>query len=388
MRLPEPTPEERDWSDALAAVIRAEIGRSGPMDFQRYMQLCLYAPGLGYYTAGRTKFGSAGDFVTAPELGSLFGRCLARAVAPVLRAARGDLLEIGAGTGALAATVLAELAALEALPDRYRILETSADLRVRQAARIAALDPDLSARVEWLNAPPTLRWRGVLLANEVIDALPVRRFVVRTDGLRADAVGVAPDGRFVRAELPADAALAGVVPALLEVSGGGHREGYRSEWLPTLAPWLEAVAGTLESGLALFIDYGHARADYYDPGRRDGTLTCHYRHHVHDDALILPGLQDLTAWVDYTALADAGRALGLELACYGTQADFLFASGLPEIHAESATLDAEKTYTMAQEIKRLTLPSEMGERFKVMAFTRNPPSCELPWTAIDRRESL
>ena len=225
VELPEPTPDERAHSERVAALIRDEIAAAGGMlDFARYMELALYAPGLGYYSAGATKFGAAGDFVTAPELGFVFARCLARALAPTLRETRGDILELGPGSGALAAELLLELERLDALPARYRLLERSADLRARQHENLAAHCAHLVARCEWLDTPPGAAWRGVLVANEVIDALPVRAFALRDSGLFARKVGVDESGNFVWREAEADAALRAEVEEALSANssiGGG-----------------------------------------------------------------------------------------------------------------------------------------------------------------------
>ena len=378
LSLPEPSADERALSETLAAKIRAEILARGPIDFARYMALCLYAPGLGYYSAGKQKFGAAGDFITAPELGDVFARCVARAIAPAVRGG-GEVLELGAGSGALAATLIAELDALGAPPARYRILETSADLRERQAHRLAAF----GARVEWLDAPPESAWSGALVANEVIDALPVRRFALRDSGLFAQRVGVDARGAFGLVEAPADEALAACVAKLPPLDPP-----YVSEVLPELPAWIDAVTRSLARGAALFVDYGYVAREYYRADRVDGTLVCHYRHRAHADPLILPGLQDLTAFVDFTALAHAGVAARLELACYASQSRFLLASGLPEILEASATLAPRELAMIAQQVRRLTLPGEMGERFQAMLFTRAMDAGEFACAAVDMSARL
>jgi SAM-dependent MidA family methyltransferase len=372
LELPEPSPDERAHSERLAALIRAEIAAAGgALDFARYMELALYAPGLGYYSAGATKFGAAGDFVTAPELGLVFARCLAHALAPVLRETRGDILELGPGSGALAAELLLELERLDTLPARYRLLERSADLRERQRMTLLRHCPHLEKICEWLDAPPQSAWSGALVANEVIDALPVRLFALRDEGLFERAVGFDARQSFVWHERPADAALTTAVAEALIAPDVLPRP-YRSEVRPLLAPWFEEVTRSLERGTALFIDYGYSRADYYAPQRRDGTLRCHYRHRAHDNPLILPGLQDITAWVDFDTLAAAAAAAGFHVATYGSQADYLIAHNLDEVfssaHAHAA--DEVARYRLAQEVKRLTLPGEMGEAFRVMALLR------------------
>jgi len=369
--LPELESDERAHRERLAALLRAEIGAAGgALDFERYMELALYAPGLGYYSAGATKFGAAGDFVTAPELGFVFARCLARALAPTLRETRGDVLEIGPGSGALAAELLLELERLEALPARYRLLERSADLRERQQAMLIRRCPHLYKIAVWLDAPPAQTWRGVLLANEVIDALPVRLFVLRDGGVFARAVGVNPSGEFAWRDVPADTALAAAVARVLDARA--LPQPYISEICTLLPGWFAEVTRTLEHGIAWFIDYGCARACYYAPARRAGTLRCHYRHRAHDDPLILTGLQDITAWVDFDALIEAGAAAGFALAAYTSQAQFLIGHGLDEVfaNAHAQAPDEATRYRLAQEVKRLTLPGQMGDAFAVVALRR------------------
>jgi SAM-dependent MidA family methyltransferase len=260
IRLPDPSPEERAHSARLLGAIAEEIAREGPLDFARYMERALYAPGLGYYSAGRAKFGDAGDFVTAPELGELFARCVARALAPALGAGT-RLLEIGAGSGAFAAAALPALARMGALPDEYWILETSADLRQRQAACLSRCAPELAARVRWLDSPPDAPWRGALFANEVVDALPVRAFALREEGLFARCVGLAGDGTPCWVERPADAALASAFARAVE-DPARLRRPYRSELPQALDAWFAAVAGALVEGVALFVDYGYPRGEY------------------------------------------------------------------------------------------------------------------------------
>ena len=371
--LPEPDADARAHSERLLALIRAEIGAvGGTLDFARYMELALYAPGLGYYSAGATKFGADGDFITAPELGFVFARCLARALAPVLRETRGDILELGPGCGALAAELLLELERLDALPGRYRLLERSADLLERQRALVLQRCPHLEKLTEWLDAPPAQPWRGALVANEVIDALPVRRFALRADGLHARAVGVDAGGRLVDREIPADAGLTRAVTAALGARIGALPRPYRSEVCPLLGPWFAEVTRSLEQGSAWFIDYGYAGDDYYAAQRSNGTLRCHYRHRAHDDPLLWPGLQDITAWVDFDALTAAAGAGRFEPEENMTQAAFLVGHGLDSVFGEAYALASDEAakYGLAQEVKRLTLPGEMGERFRVLRFRR------------------
>jgi len=374
--LPLPTPgdDELALSTQLAALIRAEIAAQGPMPFSRFMERCLYAPGLGYYSAGRTKFGAAGDFVTAPELGPLFARCMASALAPVLRELGEDaeFCELGGGSGAFAEAVMLALDDAGNVPRRYRILEPSADLRERQRERLSVSLPAASfARVDWLDRPPEKAWRGVLFANEVIDALPATRFTLSEGEVFEEYVSIDAAGRFVRVDRPADALVSGAVRHLERDLGTSFADGYRSEILPQLPYWMQAVLGSLQAGLVLFVDYGYPRAEYYRPDRDDGSLVCHYRHRAHGDALWMPGLQDITAFVDFTALAEAGNQAGFAVAGYSSQAQFLIAAGLAS-HFEQASekADAAECYRLAQQVKRLTLPGEMGEKFQVMSFVR------------------
>ncbi len=381
--LPEPAAEDRAHAERLATHIREEIAAQGPMSFSRFMERCLYAPGLGYYSAGKPKFGAAGDFVTAPELGGLFAQCVASTLAPVLAAlgAQAEVLELGGGSGAFAEAAIRALDAAGAMPRRYAILEPSADLRERQGERLRqALTPRQFARVAWVDRPPEQAWRGVLFANEVIDALPATRFTLHQGEVFEEHVDCDDTGGFVRTARPADPLVAGAVRHLERSLGERFADDYRSELLPQLPYWMQAVAGLLEAGLMLFVDYGYPRATYYRADRRDGTLRAFYRQRMHEDVLRWPGLQDLTASVDFTALAEAGRNAGFELAAYLPQAQFLIASGLQQAFetAHAAAADEAARYALAQEVKHLTLPGEMGERFQVMAFTRDLPDDTVP----------
>lgn len=387
--LPEPSDEERASSAALARRIADEIAAHGPIGFDRWMQRALYEPGLGYYSGGRVKFGPAGDFVTAPELGPVYAQCLAEVIAPV--AAGACVLELGAGTGALAADLLAALAALDALPARYRILDTSADLRERQHALLAARVPALQARVEWIDAPPDAPWRGVLLASEVVDALPVRLFRITADGVHERCVGLVPEPcdppQFRWHDRPADDALRAAVWRALGGEIDAYAPGYTHEVRGDLTPWFAAVAGTLAEGWALFVDYGHARREHYAPDRHEGTFACHYRHRRHADPLWLPGGCDLTAWVDFTALAEAALEAGFDVGCWTTQSQFLLAAGLERVLARQPAADELAQWRLAQQVKRLMLPGEMGEHFKVLLLTRGQP-VPVHLAAVDRSARL
>lgn len=375
--LPEPPEALKAMSRELVARMRARWKDAGRLSFADYMEMALYEPGLGYYSAGLPKLGEDGDFVTAPELGSLFGQCLARQVRDVGDALAEEatdgawgVLEIGAGTGRLAADVLAALAADGgALPDRYRILERSADLRAVQARTLEDRVPTLTGLVEWIDTPPEQPWCGVLLANEVVDALAVERFRITASGV--EQLGVRFDGERPGWDAwPAGDALAGRVAAVQTRLPEPLPEGYESELCLSLPAWLEAVTATLALGVALFIDYGYPRSVYYHPERREGTLVCHYRHRAHFDPFTWPGLQDLTAFVDFTALAEAADAAALTVTGYAPQNLFLFGCGLETIAAALPDLPPRERQALAHELRELTLPGAMGEKFQVMALTR------------------
>ena len=382
-RLPEPSADERAHSDRLLQLLREQIASHGALPFSQYMERCLYAPGLGYYSAGKIKFGEAGDFVTAPELGELFARCVVNAVQPALAmlGAEADFLELGGGSGAFAEAALNALAASDTLPRQYLILEPSADLRERQRERLQAnLPAELNARVLWLDRPPEQDWRGVLFANEVIDALPTTRFTMRGGEVYEEFVALDGEGRLLRVDRPADALVAGAVRHVERDLGVTFVEGYRSEILPQLPYWIEAVAGSLSAGLLLFVDYGYVRREFYLPERDDGTLMAHYRHRAHNDPLYLPGLNDLTASVDFTALAEAGNLAGFGVAAYLPQAQFLIAAGLQDVFesAQAQVADEHSRYRLAQQVKRLMLPDQMGERFQAMLLARGLDVLPLP----------
>jgi SAM-dependent MidA family methyltransferase len=376
-RLPAPDADALAHSERLRAVIQEQIfAAGGAIPFSRFMELCLYTPGLGYYSAGATKFGPEGDFVTAPELGPLFAACMADSLAPVLRQLGPDaqFVEVGGGSGAFAEVALKRLLALDALPARYAILEPSADLRQRQRERLQQrLNPLLLDLVEWLDRPVQAPWHGVLFANEVIDALPTPRFTLVDGEVFEEHVALDGEGRFVRSDRPADALLAAAVRHVERQLEAPFADGYRSELLPQLPYWLQAVIGEMRSGALLFVDYGHARRDYYLPGRSDGTLRAFHRHQVSNQLYAWPGLQDLTASVDFTALAEAGSGAGFDFSGYCSQASFLIGNGLEQrlAEAEDRAHDEGGRYRLRQEAKRLTLPGEMGERFQAMGFARD-----------------
>ncbi len=374
--LPAPSADAQAHSAHLRKVMQEQIiAAGGRIPFWKFMELALYAPGLGYYSAGAHKFGPGGDFTTAPERSPLFSACVADALAPALRQAGKDavFMEVGGGSGAFADACLEKLHADGALPARYAILEPSADLRQRQRERLQArLSPEIFARVKWLDGPISEPWDGVLFANEVIDALPTPRFAIRAGEVLEECVALDGEGRFVRAEQPADAMLSAAVRRIESQLPEAFADGYRSEVLAQLPYWLQAVAGGLRNGALLFIDYGYARSEYYQPERDDGTLRAFRQHHVTNDVLAWPGLQDITASVDFTALAEAGVGAGFEFSGYCSQASFLLGNRLQEnlAAAEAQAADEVARHNLRQQAKILTLPSEMGERFQAIGFQR------------------
>jgi SAM-dependent MidA family methyltransferase len=393
--LPALSDDERAHVARVAGHIRAFIReRGGPIGFDAFMRLALYAPGLGYYSAGATKLGAAGDFVTAPEISSLFSRCIARQAADVLADTGGDILELGAGSGRMAADVLTELAELDRLPDSYRILEVSADLAERQRARLSQLPAQLAQRVSWLEAWPERPMRGVVLANEVLDAMPVERFVLRgrTGGIEVNALGVGLAGeQFEWREISPSPETLHAVADVVEALPAPLPDGYVSELCLAFQPWMAGLAAQLEAGVALLIDYGLPRAQLYHPDRSRGTLRCHFRHRAHDDPFVNVGLQDITAWVDFTRVAEAADSAGLDVLGFNTQAAFLIGAGMESLLAtemEIAGEDARRRAVLAGEARRLMLPGEMGEVFKVIALGRGFDAPLAGFATQDLRGSL
>jgi len=361
--LPAPDADALAHSNACASHIRAAIAAAGGwLPFSRYMELALYAPGLGYYSAGARKLGAEGDFTTAPELSPLFGRVLARQVSELFETLPHDILEVGAGSGALAASLLEELERLGALPERYLILELSADLRQRERDTLAARVPHLVERVAWLNQlPPS--FSGVVLGNEVLDAMPVEVFRTTTGGI--EQAGVASEGdAFAWSFRPAPAELASLVAPL------NLAPGYQSEIALAAPAFIASLAAIMDKAAAIFIDYGFPRHEYYHPQRTTGTLMCHYRHRAHDDPFFLPGLQDITAHVDFSATAAAAASNGLEVLGYANQAQFLINCGITDVLGETDPGDTARYFAQAGAAQKLLSPAEMGELFKVIALGR------------------
>ncbi|QBQ53758.1 class I SAM-dependent methyltransferase [Nitrosococcus wardiae] len=385
--LPRPNPAALAHSQKLQSFIREAIEQNGgQISFARFMELALYSPGLGYYMSGLHKLGASGDFTTAPELSPLFARCLSRQCQQILELlGSGDILEFGAGSGCMAADLLAELDNRGNLPEQYFILELSAELRQRQQQTLQQQVPHLASKVSWLDRLPD-NIQGLVLANEVCDAMPVHCFQLEDEHSWERHVGYEGDtfvwkkGPFSHARLKERATEIRLL--LKQVS---H---YTSEVNLAMESWVAEIAYRLQQGMLLIIDYGFPRKEYYHPDRTTGTLMCHYRHRAHPDPLILPGLQDITAHVDFTALAEAGHNSGLRVAGYCSQADFLLACGLDELAMAEIAAGGYHALETSNQIKRLTLPSEMGELFKILALTRGIDPPLLGFSLRDRRARL
>lgn len=375
LSLPAPEPEALDLSRALTREIAAEIAASGPLSSERFWQLALYHSTLGYYHNGLAKFGAGGDFITAPELGDGLAYCLARWCAPLLaQLPTPTILETGAGTGALAASLLSALDSHGCPPDAYWILEVSGSLRTRQRETIEERVPQALERVRWLDAPPNEPWSGVILGNEVVDALPPRRLIYQEDRWHELVVALAEDelvwerGPASDADLPTEAS----------------QPGYVTEDVPMLAPWLQAITEQLQRGALALIDYGYTRREYYHPQRSSGTAIAHYRHRAHDQLLWMPGLQDLSVSVDFSAVAQALHLAGMTPVGFTSQAQFLLAFGLTDYAAAAGLDGSPQSLATVQEVKQLTLPSEMGERFQVLLAQRDLELPSLPVNQLHR----
>ena len=388
LELPEPDQESATHSRRVADHICQQIKEEGgSISFAEYMQHALYAPGLGYYVSGTTKFGAAGDFVTAPEISPLFGHVLARQIAAVWeQVADRQIFELGAGSGVLAATILRKLSLLNALPDRYFILEVSADLQQRQQQHLSREVPELAARVEWLSELP-VEFSGVVVANEVADALPVERFT-KADGVLKQIRVAVENGRFQWHLDEAPDFLATAVDHVEKKIGRQFPDNYQSEICLALRPWINDLVKGLSEGLIFLFDYGVTRREYYAVDRHHGWLRCHFRHRAHDNPLIFPGIQDLTAWVDFSAVADAAVDSGAEIAGFVAQAQFLINGGLQEELDGFTSLPVAEQIELSRQTKLLTLPGEMGESFKCIGLIRGDIAPSAAFRESDRAHML
>ena len=384
--LPLPAADARAVSDALLERLYRRIEQEGGcIPFDVFMSAALYEPGLGYYSNGLIPFGAQGDYVTAPESGKLFGRCLARCIASVLeQVEQAVVMELGAGSGVLAVDLLSELEKLDALPQRYYILERSAAMRALQQRRLRRQLPEFTQRVEWLDALPEYPVTGVIFGNEVADALPVKRFRWHNGQVRE--LGVGRQNEQLAVCECCDDEVEKHVQQLARI--GCWQGEYRSEFCPTLPAWISSLTDVMGQGLLLLIDYGYGRAEYYHPQRSMGTLMCHYRHHAHDDPFCLPGLQDITAFVDFTAIAEAATAAAMQLEGFTSQARFLVGCGIDRLMSEIDTANTRQFLQLSNEAKRLMLPGDMGERFKVIGFSRELPQGAKGFDSQDLRSRL
>jgi SAM-dependent MidA family methyltransferase len=379
--LPDPPADALAHSEKLAVLIREEIaGNAGWIPFARFMELALYAPGLGYYTAGARKLGREGDFITAPEMTPLYGQTLARQAAQVLESGLDQILEIGAGSGALAAALLTELEHLGRLPQTYYILEVSPDLRERERDLLARKVPDLLERVVWLNRLPNL-YQGLIVANEVLDAMPAHLVRGSAAGLEEGGVTL-QGGAFAWGWQPAGAQLRAAAEALRLPPG------YQTEIQLQACAFVRSLADSMTRGVVLLIDYGFPAHEYYHADRSGGTLMCHYRHRAHINPFFLPGLQDITSHIDFSAVARAGGEAGLELLGYTGQAQFLINCGITDIMLRTPPENAAAYLPQAAAAQQLLSPTEMGELFKVLALGKDYDAPMIGFADGDRRTAL
>lgn len=380
--LPIPNAEAQAQSRQLAALIQAKIEQSaGWLSFADFMQMALYTTDLGYYSGGAKKFGIGGDFVTAPEISPLFAQTLARQVAQVLAVTNGDVLELGAGTGKLAADLLLALHVAGHAPRQYCILEVSAYLRQIQKETLQkSLSPELFKRVVWLEALPQ-NFVGVMLGNEVLDAIPVH-LVHKTGGVLYER-GVAYAGDFVWQDRLLETGDLLDIAAKLNLP-----DEYLTEVCPAASGLITSLAHALQRGVIIMLDYGFSAREYYHPQRNLGTLMCHYQHYSHSEPLIYVGLQDITAHVDFTSIAHAGVSQGLELSGFCTQAQFLMNCGILELMSQVSAHDMANYAPLAAAAQKLLSPAEMGDLFKVIAFSKKIEEPLLGFCKGDKTHTL
>jgi len=386
--LPTPSRDAQKHSLQLQALIQQAIKKAGGwIDFAQFMQLALYAPQLGYYSAGNQKFGTGGDFVTAPEISALFGQTLAQQVAQILALSRGSIMELGAGTGRLAVHLLHALEHLDCLPDQYYILDVSDHLRQVQLEYLQErLSPQLLQRVVWLSQLP-VTFTGVILGNEVLDAIPVHIVHTTAHGLFERGVVQAEQG-LTWSDKPWAEAPASGHHLLDEITSLSLPTGYVSEFCPAANGLIASLALTLERGVILMIDYGFSASEYYHPQRNLGTLMCHYQHYAHTDPLINIGLQDITAHVNFTSIAYAGVNNGLQLSGFCGQAQFLMNCGILKLMAQVSPDDMASYAPLAAAAQKYLSPAEMGDLFKVIAFSKNIDEPLLGFIEGDKSHTL
>ena len=380
--LPAPGVLAQRHSEKLITLIKSEIDKNnGAISFSRYMELALYAPGLGYYAAGSAKFGEEGDFITAPEISPLFSQALANAILPALNE-EDIILEVGAGRGRMAADILVYLKQQNKLPREYWILELSADLRQRQRTTIEETIPELLEKVRWLDELPE-NFSGIVLANELLDAMPVQLFQKTENDINDVNVTWLNNKFEFQVTSSFDARLISRVKDIESELNREFNAGYISEINFAAEDWIKSIAERLQHGIIVLLDYGFPRHEYYHEQRNQGTLMCHYRHRTHPDAFVYPGLQDITAHVDFTSMADAALEANLQVIGYTNQVSFLMGAGLLELADIENESDTKQQMETASQIKKLTLPHEMGELFKVIGFSKN---CDITIPAFSFRD--
>lgn len=371
--LPEPSDEAKQHSQKLSQNIQRFLGRHQRMVFSKFMQMALYTPQLGYYAAGLPKFGQSGDFITAPEVSPIFSRCLAQQAAQVLAELNEpNIIEFGAGQGTMAKDILLELDKIGQAITRYYIVEISFDLRERQKHTLKEhLSDEMFSKVVWLETLPNSPIEAVILANEVLDAMPCERIRIEPDKALQGFVTFNTDTQQFNWDYQpiTDTKLQKFANQLIQYLGKVSDLGYETEINLNIKPWLQSLSDILSRGAVLLVDYGYSRQEYYQPARVMGTLRCHYQHRAHSNPFFYPGLQDITAHVDFTAVAEEAFESGFKVAGFTTQAHFLMGSGLLEM-AAAAEAPITEQIQIAQQIKTLTLPDEMGETFKVIALTK------------------
>jgi len=389
--LPEPSEQAKQHSAKLSQRIQKSIRRHGNLTFAQFMQKALYTPGLGYYANGLPKIGQAGDFITAPEVSSMFSRCLARQAIQVLKdLPEANILEFGAGQGTMAKDILLELQDQQQALEHYYIVELSADLRARQQFTLKESLPDsLFSKVIWLDELPQKPISAVVLANEVLDAMPLERLRIEPEQALQGYVQYKEETQQFDWDYQkiTKKPLQQFANQLIEHIGQVSELGYETEINLNIQPWLQSISDFLSQGAILLIDYGYSRHEYYQPARVMGTLRCHYQHRAHSNPFYYPGLQDITAHVDFTAVAEAAYDSGLKVAGYTTQAQFLMATGLLEM-ASNPDAEVTEQLKIAQQIKTLTLPNEMGESFKVMALSKQLDQSLIGFSLRDLRHQL
>jgi len=380
--LPTPDDASLNHSSIVLEELTKKINTNeGWINFADFMQFILYEPGLGYYSSGTRKLGAGGDFTTAPEISNFFGACLANCMIKILHGCpKQMILEIGAGSGQLAFDILTRLDNRGFVLDQYYILELSADLKERQQRLLSKLPNNLLKKVIWLDALPENFITGVILGNEVLDAMPCRRFRIHDEDVYEIGISC-NDQRLIEQDKLADEGIKNLVHKIEKELNRKFANGFISEIRPDYKYWFNALSSSLVFGAILFIDYGCSRGEYYSADRSTGTLVCHYKNTAHYDPLFLPGLQDLSAWVDFSLVADVGLEHGFEINSYTSHRDFLMAAGILELVDQIS--DQNQRFKINHAVKQLLLPSEMGDTFKFMLLSK---SCMIEESFMETRD--